>query len=254
MSEYFDKLIKENTISYNENTYGLKIPIVITLSYGANLLKIPVNPESLSRNIPSNSRTVNIEGIGEVSIPTTPKLSKISIKSFFWQDRNILPSSAYISWLLAWQKSKKPAKMIITKLNYSMQVTCENFIYDTKAGEEDDVYYELELQEYRNHGAILVSNSKVNTSVFETLTNLNIPIPFLIDIPRPPRTASKKKPENPYIVNNYRTLISITKSIRGNSSDWKSLYESNKKTLGDSFSSNSSIPKGTKLILPEGWL
>ena len=100
MSEYFDKLIKENTISYNENTYGLKIPIVITLSYGANLLKIPVNPESLDRNIPSNSRTVNIEGIGEVSIPTTPKLSKISIKSFFWQDRNILPSSAYISWLL----------------------------------------------------------------------------------------------------------------------------------------------------------
>lgn len=65
----------------------------------------------------------------------------------------------YVKWFEEWQASKKPARFTVVvppnkpKQCFDYNVTCENFTYEVKAGEEGDFYYELELLEWRNYGA-----------------------------------------------------------------------------------------------------
>lgn len=228
----------------------MNLPVVISLQYENNFLKFQVNPEKLKKDIPSESNTVDIEGIGQIGIPTYPKLATITISSFFWQDKNILPSALYVSWLEKWQKSKKPAKLIVTMLNYSMYVTCEHFWHERRAGEESDIYYELSLQEYRPYGAKFV-NVQNPVDYFEKLINANLDVPILIDIPRPQRTNNKAKIENPYVVENNETLVLIARAITGKSEDWKKIYENNKEKLGNFISGDEEIPAGTEINVPE---
>ena len=240
------------------NTYvqDSTIPIYIFLSYDFYTLKFPVNPESIKKEIPSNSHIEEVEGIGQVSTQKTPELARITIESFFWQDVNLLPSAMYVTWLERWQKSKKPANLIVTRLNYSMQVTCENFIHWINAGEEKDIYFSLELLEYRPHTAKKL-NAKTNKTLLQGLKDLKELTfnPILIDTPRPSRNSSNKKSySNPYTVQENETLLSITKKITGSTDDWKSLYDENKVELGDIYESESDISSGTKLKLPDNWV
>lgn len=240
------------------NTYSqdVTIPIYIILQYDFYTLKFPVNPESIKKEIPSNSESQEVEGIGQVSMPKTPNLARITIESFFWQDVNMLPSSMYVVWLERWQKSKKPANLIVTRLNYSMQVTCENFSHWINAGEEEDIYFTLELQEYRPHGAKRLG-VKTNKTLLQNLKDAKdlLTSPVLFDIPRPTRNSANKKTfSNPYTVGKNETLQSITKKITGSTDDWNSLYSENKIELGNIFNNGSDIPSGTKLKLPDSWV
>lgn len=238
------------------------IPIYITLQYDFYFLKFPVNPESLRKERASNSNKTKIEGLGEVSDPNTPDLAKITIESFFWHDANVIkginptPPSMYVTWLERWQKSKKPANLIVTRLNYSMKVTCENFNHWVTAGEEKDVYFTLELLEYRPHAAkkLGIVKDKNLLQKIQEIQDLIFP-PVLVDIPRPPRASiSKKSFPNPYIVKKYETLMTVAKKITGSSENWKGLYDKNKVDLGNIYESGADIPSGTKLILPDDWV
>ena len=241
------------------------IPIYIILQYDWYVLKFPVNPESIKKEIGSSSTTEEIEGIGQISVPKKPDLARITIESFFWQTNpntygdsvlSSVQSSMYVAWLEAWQKSKKPAKLIVTRLNYSMEVTCESFTHWINAGEEKDIYFTLELQEYRPHGA-----KKLGAKTNETLMQRYKKIegfaysPVLVEIPRPTRNSSSKKTfTNPYTVLENETLTTITKKITGSTDDWELLYKENKETLGEIFEESDSIPTGTKLVLPDEWV
>lgn len=232
------------------------IPIYIILQYDWYVLKFPVNPESIKKEIGSSSTTEEIEGIGQISVPKKPDLARITIESFFWQDINLLPSFMYVSWLEAWQKSKKPAKLIVTRLNYSMEVTCESFTHWINAGEEKDIYFSLELQEYRPHGAKKLG-AKTNKTLMQRYKEIEglAYSPVLVDIPRPTRKSSSKKTfTNPYTVLKNETLTTITKKITGSTDDWELLYKENKETLSNIFESADTIPEGTKLTLPDDWV
>lgn len=239
------------------NTYeqDTTIPIYITLSYDHYFLKFPINPESIKKDIASGATTEDVEGIGQISVPKTPNLARITIESFFWQQINLVPSSMYIVWLERWQKSKKPANLIVTRLNYSMQVTCENFSHWINSGEESDIYFTLDLLEYRPHGAKklgLITNKTFLQKVMETKEIVTSPI--LIDVPRPTRNSSNKKSyANPYTVLKNETLLTISKKITGFTENWKLLYEQNKIELGNIYNNNYKIPIGIKLKLPDEW-
>lgn len=229
------------------------IPIYMILQYGLNVMKFPINPEQLKKIIPSNSKTTEVEDIGEISVPTTPKLAEITINSFFWQDVNLVPSSAYVEWLERWQRSKKPALLIVTRLNFSMFVTCEELSHWINAGEDKDIYFELKIKEYRPHSARkLTSKPSLLKKIRDTLDEIPI---VLFDIPRPTRSnITKESIINPYVVKEHETLTTITKKITGDSSNWDSLYEENKKELSDIIMESSEIPSGTKLTLPDDWI
>lgn len=236
------------------------IPIYITLTYDKwKTLKFPINPETLKKSIPSSSETVNIVGLGEVSIPQTPKLAEITIESFFWQELSTLvPPALYVNWLEEWQKSKKPAFMVVTRFNYSMWVTCENFEHWINAGEEEDIYYSLSLKQYKQHEAKKLSGSTNQTLLDKVNTALEAVGKYagysvLIDIPRPSRTSNKESIHNPYVVKKGDTLSSISKKITGKSENWNDLYLQNRKSIGEAIISDGLVV-GTKLTLPDDWV
>lgn len=242
------------------NTYeqDVDVPIYISLAYEHYFLKFPINPESIKKEVGSSSTVEEIEGLGQISIPNTPDLAKIMIESFFWQEVNAIPSLMYVNWLQNWQKSKKPANLVVTRLNYSMQVTCERFDYEIRAGEEADVYFSLDLQEYRPHQAKKIG-VKTNTTLLQKVQKITDALgevtPFLCDIPLPTRNSIKKESfTNPYICKQNETLSSITRKITGSSDDWKSLYDANKSKLSDMFVENDQIPENTSLTLSESWV
>ena len=240
----------------NTYTQDKDMPIYITLSYDYFFLKFPVNPESIKKEIASTAITEDVEGIGQVSTTKKPNLARITIESFFWQDVNLVPSSMYVTWLERWQKSGKPATLIVTRLNYSMQVTCENFIHWINGGEETDIYFTLDLLEYRPHGAKklgIVTNKKLLQKIKDDKELISNPI--LFDTPRPSRISSSKKTfSNPYTVLKNETLQTVTKKITGSTDDWKSLYDENKVEIGNILNDGSEIPSGTKLKLPDSWV
>lgn len=238
------------------------IPIYISLSYDRYFLKFPVNPESIKKERGSSSATVEIEGLGQVSVPKKPDLARIRIESFFWHETNsvfgfnLTPAFMYVNWLEKWQESRKPANLIVTRLNYSMQVTCESFTHEIRAGEEEDVYYTLELQEYRPHKAKKIG-LPYDEDLLQKIQNITGEAfsPVLVDIPLPTRNSTRKKSyTNPYVCAKNETLSAITKKITGSSDDWKSLYDENKSELGDMLENENGIAENTKLTLPQSWI
>ena len=235
------------------------IPIYITLTYDKwKTLKFPINPEVLKKVIPSSAETVDIVGLGEVSVPQTPKLAEMTIDSFFWQELSTLvPPALYVNWLEEWQKSKKPAFMVVTRFNFSMWVTCENFEHWINAGEEEDVYYTLSLKEYRHYGAKKIKGS-TNNKLITAINNVMDAVgkfasyAVCVDIPRPSRVSNKEVINNPYTVQKNDTVTSITKKITGSDENWKELYIENKEIIGDSLMDG--LVVGTKLTLPESWV
>ena len=217
------------------------IPIYMSLQYDGNLMKFPINPEKLAISCPSSSEKATVEKLGEVSIQKIPGLKTFNISSFFWGQVSDTPSSTYVDWLLAWQKSGKKANFIMTKLNYSMAVTCENFEYEIRAGEENDVYFSLELMEYRKYGAKRLGDVESVLNIFDALTEKlsgmsNAPS-VLIEVPRLDRLSiSKKLIESPYTVTEKDTITGITKKITGATDKWKELKPD------------------IKLDIPESWL
>lgn len=90
----------------------------------------------------------------------------------------------YVKWFEDWQASGKPARWtIVVPPNeppqcFDFNVTCENFTYEVRAGEEGDYYYELELLEWRNYGAkVLNPKEQSDGSVkFETQPNARLDV------------------------------------------------------------------------------
>lgn len=242
------------------NTYvqDVTVPIYIMLSYEKNVLKFPINPPDWTEEIASDSISANIEGVGEIAVPQEPKLKTVTITSFFWHQVNLIPSSFYVFWIEKWQKSKIPARLVVTGLNRTMKVTCESFKHWTNAGEEKDIYFELQLKEYRPYGAKKLSQI-TNETLLDKIKNLKdmvldkVPL-VLFEIPRPQRSkVFKKIITDPYEVKAKETLISITKKIRGSSSEWKKLYNMNKDKLNTIVEGDGTIEVGTLLKLPSGW-
>lgn len=229
------------------------IPIYMSLQYDGNLMKFPINPEKLSISCPSNSDKATVEKLGEVSIQKVPGLKTFNISSFFWTAVSTESASTYVSWLLNWQKSGKKANFIMTKLNFTMAVTCENFEYEIRAGEENDVYFTLELQEYRKFGARRLGDTSTMLNIFDQLTDklsgLTVAPSVLVEVPRLDRLSiSQRIIESPYITTELDTLTGITKKLTGSTEKWQELYEKNVKKIGTELLPNMALE------IPESWI
>lgn len=184
---------------------------------GSNkVLILPVNPENLKVNIPSDSQKVEVIGVGEVSVPQTRKLKSANITSLFWYDlfRSSVLGSAiggitgfsgavagavnsainsglnkvsgiiddaqkftllnqYVKWIEEWQATLQPARFtVMSGMNeppqcYDFYVTCENFNYELRAGESNDYYYQLDLLEWRDYGAKVLTEQKKSDGTSE---------------------------------------------------------------------------------------
>ena len=122
---------------------------------GSKKVRIPVLPSSYSVTSEQNNTTVDIIGLGEVTLRGKRKLREISFTSFFpyrydssyCDVSNIKTPQAYVK-LIESMKQSSTVKLIITGTPISFRCTIESF----KWGEEDgtgDINYTITLKEYR---------------------------------------------------------------------------------------------------------
>ncbi|SDR81486.1 LysM domain-containing protein [Paenibacillaceae bacterium GAS479] len=124
----------------------------------AEMLWLPVNPETLEIGSPSANTTVNIARLGEVSVIQDPGLKTYSFSS-------ILPASwgRYCSYtkdpwprpwdivkmLQRWKDSDMPCRFIVTGTPINTAVTIEDFNVTETAGDPGTLSYTFSLREYR---------------------------------------------------------------------------------------------------------
>ena len=216
--------------------------VTMRLKYQDGEIVLPLNPESIKVVRESRSLTEEILGIGEVSIPQTHSLAEISIESAFYRyliEQNpaahqFRTTKEYADWFKTWQLSKLPAHFTVEELGFHRWVVCETFDYEVRSGEEDDVYYELQLREFRPYGAKIVEVSEDTAA----------PSGDARADTSPPVTQS-------YTVVWGDSLWAIAQRLSGSGANWRELYEENKATLGND--PNVLYP-GQVLSTPAAWV
>lgn len=145
-------------------TNGRKTTNSIYLEFSSQRMRLPVNPEHLSIKRDSDNRTVDIVRLGEINRFGFRKLQQCTIDSFFpgrsnhWflHGQNVLQPSAYISFLENIRLQQRPCRLVITNAGggakINMLVSIESLDIKLRGG-EGDVYFKLDLKEYRPHAA-----------------------------------------------------------------------------------------------------
>ncbi|OCA85224.1 LysM peptidoglycan-binding domain-containing protein [Pseudobacillus wudalianchiensis] len=178
--------------------------------------RLPVLPTTIEITSGTKNESVDIAGLGEVTILQEPSAKVISFSSFFPARMSPLveypnPSKpwAFIERFELFKDSKKPVRIIITGTPINMAVSIEDFNYHEEGGVVGDINYTVTLKEYR-----FVSPRKINTK-----KNTN--------------SGDQKRPDTKPIPKTYKvkkgdTLTGIAKTIYKNSAEWKTIWEANK--------------------------
>lgn len=217
--------------------------INISLTYKKGSITLPINPEEFEISSSNDNKSVNIVGLGEIIVPGETGLATCAIDSFFWAAMDDVSPRERIIFIKTMQASKAPIRLVVEGLNVDMQVLIQQFNYNSKAGEEDDVYYSLQFKEFRAYGAETIDLKPTTQAGTWTA-----------DPPAPQRTDNKPSTPQVYAVTSGDTLWGIAKrlSTQGGA-NWRELYEmpENKAAIGN----NPDILQiGQQLVIPESWL
>ncbi|KUO58968.1 MAG: hypothetical protein APF84_05805 [Gracilibacter sp. BRH_c7a] len=119
-------------------------------------LQLPVPPSSFVLTQGNLNTTVNIQDAGEINLIGKGKLAAVSLSSFFPQEKYYFCQysgfpSPYdcVRRIENWRKSGNPIRLIITTTEINLPVSIENFEYGEKEEGTGDVYFTLNLKEYR---------------------------------------------------------------------------------------------------------
>lgn len=216
--------------------------------YNDRIIQLPVNPEDITISGSSSNDTTDTVGQGEISNIGFPGLKELTISSFFPKRYNgelyintggqFEEPEFYIKFFEDIKKDRKPFRLIITDLNINMLVSIESFS-NTYAYGTDDVDYELELKEYKEHnirilkatstGFVNVDSVQKVSSVTPTNTNSN-------------RSVEKSIPKT-YTVISGDNLWTIAQRLLGDGSRWNEIY---------SYNNNKSIIGGNPNLIRPG--
>lgn len=185
----------------------------LSFNNGAERLRLPVPPASFEISQGNLNTVININDVGEVNLIGKGKLATITISSFFpAQEYSFCQYTGFpgpyecVEMIERWRKSGKPIRLIITETNINLACAIENF----NCGEKDgtgDVYFTLELKEYRFLNIQTASNNKG----------------YIQNNKRP---ATKEIP-NTYVVKSGDTLWTIAKRLTGNGANYKTIAAKN---------------------------
>ena len=216
--------------------------VKIKIQFDNQILTLPVNPEELSNQSGADNEKVKIVGLGNVIIKKDVELLNVTIESFFPSINsefytNVSPKTC-VNFINKIRKSDKIARISTEGLpvNLNMYFVINDFTFDNKAGEEEDIYYSLDITEYIPYGARIVN--------MQGTTNLGI-------LEQPARVDTKPLIDQTYIIKPNDTVISITRQIIGDTARWQELYNLNTAIIGNN---PNSLPVNERLILPESWV
>lgn len=206
-------------------------------------ITFPINPGELETAMSGSNQIVNIVSLGDVAIPGERGLTPYTINSFFPADDN---PQQYVKFIMDWWSAKEEARLIGEGLDLDSLVIVENFTTTRKAGEEDDIYFNLEMKEYRPYGAKVITIAEPTTaeeSAVETARPTT-----------PNRTDNKPATPQTYTVKRGDSLWAISKRLsKQGGRNWRELYNipENKKVIGNN---PNLIYAGQVLQIPQNWV
>ena len=205
----------------------------IWLSHRNNAEKhqLPVLPPSYEVETASLNTIVNINELGNILLLGNRDLKKISIESFFPnQDYPFVTTQqrhdpyTYVESIERWRDSKKPIRLIITDTPINLALGIESFTYGERDG-SGDVYYSLEMSEYRFTNVKEQSKKEYSPPSKTGLTEEDLRVSKEV-IDSLTRGDTRDVP-NSYTVKPGDTLTTIAKMKTGNSSNYKVIAEKN---------------------------
>lgn len=171
-------------------------------------LQLPVPPETYEVEREQNNTTVNIINLGELNLLGKGKLATLPIESFF--PAHEYPFCQYtgfpkpyecVAMIDKWRKSIRPIRVLITEADVNIAMSIEKFSHKEQDG-TGDVYFTLELKEYKYESSSSVSSLSAQTSGTKKTA-------------KPAATRQTKAVAKTYIVKKGDTLWTIQKGRLG---------------------------------------
>lgn len=222
------------------------------IQFNGKQLTIPVNPEELEIQRTADNTDIDIIGLGKTTRKGEPNLRELTIESFFpgknsyWYS-GVKPKTCveFIEEIWYTENINNNVAKIISKglpKELNMYFVINDFTYNHKAGEEDDVYYTLTIKEYKSYGVKTI-NSQLSglASARAVSTTTKQPENQAPTVTQPQRT---------YTVVSGDCLWKITKKFTGDGSRWQELYNLNTQVIGNN---PNLIYPNQVLTLPSGW-
>ena len=118
---------------------------------------LPVLPEKLLVKEKGNNKNYDLNNLGEVTIIKAIKEPVLTLEGFFpkgggpYVSSKLYPPMWYIDKLKFWRNSGHPIRFRAVGFEIPINMACsiENLEYWENAGEPGDIYYKIELKEYR---------------------------------------------------------------------------------------------------------
>ncbi|MDO4922752.1 MAG: LysM peptidoglycan-binding domain-containing protein [Peptococcaceae bacterium] len=201
----------------------------------AEVLQLPVTP-FITVKTGQSVETVVLQKMGAVSIPGLRNADSINVESFFpavGTNYNFLKCTPPDPWeavkmIKRWKESRRPIRYIVTDTDINLALLIKGFDY----GLEDktkDVRFSLELVEY-----VFLDSPVAATAQGVTSENA---------------VSGSQKGATTWRVRYGDTLTGIAKSVYGDTSRWKEIYEANKSLITDPNSLKSI--EGKTLTIPQ---
>lgn len=220
--------------------------VQIYIQFNKKVLIIPVNPESITPANSASNSNIDIIGLGKATRKGEPGLTGFTLESFFPGPNSIFytgvkPKSAIKFIQEIWETENienNVARITVTGIPVpiNMYFVIESFEYDHNAGEEEDIYYRLQIKKYVPYGVKIVNENGTNSdNIRVTSTNVQV--------------VNTNNTQTTYKVKSGDSLFAITKKYTGNGNRWKELYELNK----DKINNPNLIYPNQNLTIPSGW-
>ena len=184
-------------------------------------IQLPVNPESFDIESSQNNTSVVVHSLGEINLKGKRNLKGVSFDSFFpAQQYDFCRCAceepyAYIQKLEALLEDNTTLHLIITDTEINMQCTIESFSYG-EAERNGDVYYSLNLKEYRVlKNTDVTANKTANTTIKKAATK---------------RTSKTVKSQS-YKWKKGDTWHKVAKKKTGTSANYKAIRKQNKAVI-----------------------
>lgn len=197
---------------------------------------LPINPAEFEFTEPHNNQRITLLNIGDVNLIGHRGLVSGSLSSFFPSSRSPFARYAdrepmeYIRLLKKWKSKPQPIRVIISDCDFNLAMSIDNLIYGHHEGDQD-VYYTLELSEYR---FLNVAAVKAEGQATGQTSGLNS------------RPNTQEAPKTVTVVAG-DCLWNLAKKHYGDGAQYKKIYEANKAVIG---SNPGLIKPGQKLVIP----
>ncbi|MCX4202300.1 LysM peptidoglycan-binding domain-containing protein [Clostridioides difficile] len=187
--------------------------------------RFPVFPSSFEINSKAIVNTSNVLKLGEIAVFGGVGLRTTEISSFFpnkdytFCDYTGFPSPYdCANKIEKWMNEGFILRFTVTETNINMEVIIDSFKYEEKDC-TGDVYFTLNLKEYKRIQIPKVNTTSANTDLSSTK---DVPLTKGFEVKNKQRTHKVGKGDS---------LWSLAKKYYGNGDLWKKIYDANKKLI-----------------------